>query len=157
MPPSVTSCHGPRPRWSPRRPRRTSGTTGAGGLLPRSVPLPTSPSSIPLPGHPRNGEWNLTGTWTITPQYVLPSTGGTLQLGFDAKNVFLVIEPEDRAGAVSVFVDDKPGADTVDVKKGALAPRESRMYQLVGLAESGPHVLRLEVKGKLRLFAFTFG
>ncbi len=74
--------------------------------------------------------------------------GGTLQLGFDAKNVFLVIEPEDSAGAISVFVDGKPGADTIDVKKGAFAPRESRMYQLVGLPAAGPHVLRLEVKGK---------
>ena len=31
------------------------------------------------------------------------------------------------------------------------------MYQLVGLSAAGSHVLRLEVKGKLRLFAFTFG
>ena len=31
------------------------------------------------------------------------------------------------------------------------------MYQLVGLTSAGPHVLRLEVKGRLRLFAFTFG
>jgi len=56
-----------------------------------------------------------------------------------------------------VFVDEKPGTDTIDVKKGALEPRESRMYQLVGLASAGPHLLRLEVKGRLRLFAFTFG
>jgi hypothetical protein len=31
------------------------------------------------------------------------------------------------------------------------------MYQLVGLPAPGPHVLRLDVKGKIRLFAFTFG
>jgi hypothetical protein len=54
-------------------------------------------------------------------------------------------------------VDDRPGGDTVDVKKGVLSPAESRMYQLVMLDKPGPHVLRLEVKGKLRLFAFTFG
>jgi hypothetical protein len=43
------------------------------------------------------------------------------------------------------------------VKNGSLAIAESRMYQLVGLGSPGPHLLRLEVKGKVRLFAFTFG
>ena len=106
---------------------------------------------------PANGEWNLTGTWTIASQYVLAATTGTLQLGFDSRKVFLVVEPVDNGGSISVFVDEKPGTDTIDVKKGALEPRESRMYQLVGLASAGPHLLRLEVKGRLRLFAFTFG
>jgi thiol-disulfide isomerase/thioredoxin len=106
---------------------------------------------------PANGEWTLLGKWTVAPQYVVPDSSGTLQLGFNAKNVFLVIEPQERGGSVSVFVDDRPAADTTDVKSGSLAISESRMYQLVGLGASGPHLLRLEVKGKLRLFAFTFG
>ncbi len=106
---------------------------------------------------PTNAEWNLTGKWTIAQQYSVPESSGTLQLGFDAKNVFLVIEPQERGGTISVFVDGAPGADTVDVKKGLLSPGESRMYQLVGLSTPGPHVLTLDVKGKLRLFAFTFG
>ena len=84
-------------------------------------------------------------------------SSGTLQLGFDAKNVFLVIEPVDRGASVSVQVDNAASADTPDVKKGVFSPAESRMYQLVGLSSPGPHVLRLDVKGKLRLFAFTFG
>jgi hypothetical protein len=58
---------------------------------------------------------------------------------------------------VSVFVDGQPGADTADVRGGSFSPSESRMYQLVGLGTPGPHVLRLEVKGTVRLFAFTFG
>jgi cytochrome c biogenesis protein CcdA/thiol-disulfide isomerase/thioredoxin len=120
-------------------------------------PVADAPAEYTPARQPANGEWNLTGTWTITPQYVLPAASGTLQLGFNARNVFLVVEPVDGSGSISVFVDDKPGADTIDVKKGAVAPGESRMYQLVGLASAGPHLLRLEVKGKLRLFAFTFG
>lgn len=40
---------------------------------------------------------------------------------------------------------------------GRLVPAESRLYQLAGLPQAGAHLLRLEVKGKLRLFAFTFG
>jgi hypothetical protein len=106
---------------------------------------------------PQNGEWNLSGKWTITQQYVLPESSGTLQLGFQAKNVFLVIEPQGSGGKITVNVDGQPGADTADVKDGTLAPRESRVYQLVGLKQAGAHLLRLEVQGQVRLFAFTFG
>ncbi len=106
---------------------------------------------------PANGEWNLSGTWTIAPQYIVPAANGTLQLGFDAKNVFLVIEPVDKNASISVSVDGAAPSDTVDVRGGTLAPRESRMYQLVGLPAAGSHLLKLNVKGKLRLFAFTFG
>lgn len=147
----------PAPQLNAQTPETYLGYDRGRGFASAVNPVADKPVSYTPARKPANGEWNLTGTWTITPQYVLPSEGGTLQLGFDAKNVFLVIEPEDRAGTVSVFVDDKPGADTVDVKKGAFAPTESRMYQLVGLPSAGPHVLRLEVKGRLRLFAFTFG
>jgi thiol-disulfide isomerase/thioredoxin len=129
----------------------------ARGFASAVPPVADAPAEYKPARQPANGEWNLTGTWTVTPQYVLPATNGTLQLGFNARNVFLVVEPVDGSGSIAVFVDDKPGTDTVDVKKGAVAPRESRMYQLVGLSTAGPHVLRLEVKGKVRLFAFTFG
>ncbi len=80
-----------------------------------------------------------------------------LQLGFNAKNVFLVIQPDQAGGTIDVSVDGKPAGDTPDVRDGVLSPRESRMYQLVGLKQAGPHLLRLEVHGKVRLFAFTFG
>jgi cytochrome c biogenesis protein CcdA/thiol-disulfide isomerase/thioredoxin len=129
----------------------------AKGFASTGDPVADKPAAYTPARVPANGEWNLNGTWTITPQYVVPESSGTLQLGFDAKNVFLVIEPQAGGGTISAFVDDKPAGDTADVRKGVLSPRESRMYQLVGLAGAGPHTLRLEVKGKLRLFAFTFG
>ncbi len=118
--------------------------------------LPADYRPARLPG---NGEWNLTGTWTITPQYIVadPHSAASLQLGFQAKNVFLVIESQSRGASIQVSVDGAPPADTADVKNGRLLPVESRMYQLVGLTRPGPHVLKLEVKGSLRLFAFTFG
>ncbi len=87
----------------------------------------------------------------------MPETTGVLELGFDARDVFLVIEPEGAGGTIEVLVDGKPAADTADVRAGLLAPAGSRMYHLVRLASAGPHVLRLAVKGRLRLFAFTFG
>jgi hypothetical protein len=103
-----------------------------------------------------SGEWNLDGTWSIAPQYVVPAGSGTLQLGFQAKNVYLVIEPG-SGGSITVSVDGAPVADTPDVHGGTFSPRESRMYQVVALPMSGAHVLKLVVKGKIRLFAFTFG
>jgi cytochrome c biogenesis protein CcdA/thiol-disulfide isomerase/thioredoxin len=108
-------------------------------------------------GLPGNGDWNLEGRWTVTPQYIVPESSGSLQLGFRAKNVFLVVEPQTAGGRIEIKVDGLPGADTNDVKNGVLAPGESRMYQIVGLKRPGAHVLHLTVQGKLRLFAFTFG
>jgi cytochrome c biogenesis protein CcdA/thiol-disulfide isomerase/thioredoxin len=104
-----------------------------------------------------DGQWTLEGRWTIADEYIVPLTAGVLQLRFNARNVFLVVEPEEAGGSIRVWVDGEPAADTADVKGGSLAPTESRLYQLVGLSQAGPHLLRLEVKGKLRLFAFTFG
>jgi cytochrome c biogenesis protein CcdA/thiol-disulfide isomerase/thioredoxin len=121
------------------------------------APVADSPVDYQPAGLPGNAEWNLSGTWTITQEYVVPQGSGILQLGFDAKNVFLVIEPEERGGSISVHVDGAPAADTADVQRSTLAVSESRMYQLVGLPAAGPHVLRLDVKGRLRLYAFTFG
>ena len=108
-------------------------------------------------GRPSNGMWNLTGKWTITPQYIVPKSSGSLELGFKARNVFLVIEPQSSGGRIEVKVDGRPVVDTPDVKNGVLQPNESRMYHLVELKQPGSHLLELEVKGKLRLFAFTFG
>jgi cytochrome c biogenesis protein CcdA/thiol-disulfide isomerase/thioredoxin len=127
------------------------------GFASAVTPVADAPTEYKPARQPGNGEWNLTGTWTITPQYSVPAANGTLQLGFNARDVFLVVEPAGSGGTISVFVDDKPAPDTVDVKRGLLAPRESRMYQLVSLPSGGPHLLRLEVKGPVRLFAFTFG
>ncbi|HUI70326.1 MAG TPA: cytochrome c biogenesis protein DipZ [Spirochaetia bacterium] len=127
------------------------------GFASATTPVPDKPADYQPARMPKNGEWNLAGTWTITPQYVVPQTSGTLQLGFDAKNVFLVIQPGPGGGTISVNVDGKPGEDTPDVKAGVFSPGESRMYQVVGLKQAGAHLLRLDVKGNVRLFAFTFG
>lgn len=110
------------------------------------------------PAHtPSNGEWALSGKWVINRQYIAPQPNGVLELGFHARNVFLVIEPEEPGGHIEIRVDGRVRKDTADVKAGVLSPNESRLYQLVDLAKPGKHVLRLEVKGKLRLYAFTFG
>jgi cytochrome c biogenesis protein CcdA/thiol-disulfide isomerase/thioredoxin len=104
-----------------------------------------------------NGEWNLEGKWTINREYVVPSTSGVLQIGFNAKDVYLVIDPDEGEGSVEVLVDGEVTDDTPDVAGGLLNPSESRLYHLVGLEKAGEHILKLNVHGKLKLYAFTFG
>jgi thiol-disulfide isomerase/thioredoxin len=110
---------------------------------------------------PGNGEWSLEGSWTIRKEYVVPDSAGTLELGFRARDVFLVVEPEAPGGTIRVRLDGRPAPDTPDVRQGLVEPGSSRLYHLVALGEPGTqtqlHVLRLEVQGRLRLFAFTFG
>jgi hypothetical protein len=88
---------------------------------------------------------------------VVAEPSGVLEIGFDAKDVYLVVEPERPGDRMEVRVDGRPAGDTGDVRGGTLRPEESRLYQVVGLAEAGRHTLRLDVQGRLRLFAFTFG
>ena len=108
-------------------------------------------------GTPENGEWTLDGQWKISGEYIEPESAGTLEIGFNASNVFLVIEPQEAGATVAVFVDGRKAGNTDDVRDGVVHPDESRLYQLVGLRRAGEHLLRLEIAGKVRLFAFTFG
>ena len=120
-------------------------------------PVPNKPVLYRPAATPANGQWALEGRWTITEEYVVPEQTGVLELGFNAKDVFLVIEPAAGDGRVEVRVDGRPVEDTADVRDGVLRPTESRLYHLVEKSEPGEHLLSLEVSGKLRLFAFTFG
>jgi cytochrome c biogenesis protein CcdA/thiol-disulfide isomerase/thioredoxin len=147
----------PAPALASRTPETYLGYERAEGFVTTLSPVHDGVGDYLPTGTPGNGEWSLTGKWTITGQYVVPQASGALELGFDAKNVFLVIEPEQKGGTVEVRVDGQPPADTEDVKNGELSPTESRLYHLVALKKPGPHALRLEVRGRLRLFAFTFG
>ncbi|MDA8412120.1 MAG: redoxin family protein [Treponema sp.] len=106
---------------------------------------------------PADGEWSLQGKWTISSQYIEPENLGTLRLGFHAMHVFLVVEPEEKSGSIEVSVDGTRIVSGPDIVDGLVIPTESRLYQLIQLPSSGAHVLTLVVRGKLRLFAFTFG
>lgn len=106
---------------------------------------------------PGSGEWSLEGRWTISGQYLVPESVGTLTLGFYARDVYVVIEPGGEGGQISVLVDGKPASDTPDLSGGVVRPTESRLYHLVQLPAPGDHLLTLRVSGGVRLFAFTFG
>jgi thiol-disulfide isomerase/thioredoxin len=106
---------------------------------------------------PGNGEWSIEGRWTFKREFILSEESGELTLGFQSKDVFLVIEPVGTGGSIEVEIDGKLVNDTPDVKNGSLEPDKSRLYQLVKLRKAGRHTLKLKTNGQYRLFAFTFG
>jgi cytochrome c biogenesis protein CcdA/thiol-disulfide isomerase/thioredoxin len=125
---------------------------GRGGDVARDRPVKYEPT-----GRPAQGEWNLRGVWTVAREHVVPEAEGTLELGFRARRVYLVVEPVDTDAKVDVRVDGRPAGDTADVHAGTFSPSESRLYEVVALPRVGEHTLTLHVKGRLRLFALTFG
>jgi cytochrome c biogenesis protein CcdA/thiol-disulfide isomerase/thioredoxin len=148
------------PKFTSQTPETYLGTARATGFVSEGEPQLDRPAHYQAAHAPGNGEWALSGAWIVTRSYVQSvgsAAGSELRLGFDASNVFLVIEPEEAGGMIQVRVDGRVAGDTADVKGGVLVPGESRLYQLVGLPRAGEHVLDLKVEGKLRLFAFTFG
>jgi cytochrome c biogenesis protein CcdA/thiol-disulfide isomerase/thioredoxin len=124
-------------------------------------PIADRPIAYAPARSPAAGEWTLSGTWTIAGEYLSPATTGgapaILELGFKAKDVYLVVEPADGGGTISLLLDGRKPPATPDVAAGLLRPDSSRLYHLVALDRGGEHRLRLEARGSLRLFAFTFG
>ena len=131
--------------------RRTEGFTASTELIENQYAQYDSADQL------ENGMWTLDGKWAFTKEYVVNEESGVLELGFNAKNVFLVIEPVDDSSVLEIEVDGSVSGNTVDVVDGLVQLDESRLYQLVGLDKRGNHILKLKVTGKLRLFAFTFG
>ncbi len=127
------------------------------GFASAVAPLPDKVLDYRPARTPAQGEWNLQGKWTIKGQYIASDGPGSLWLGFNAKDVYVVAEPSGGGGSIAAFVDGAPAADTRDLHGGVARPDASRLYHVVALSSGGAHVLKLEVKGSLRLFSFTFG
>ena len=142
-----------------RTPETYLGFLRAQGLVSEERPIPGLAVEYRPSRSPASGEWTLNGRWIVAGEYAVPESTGILELAFEARDVYLVIEPEPGAGAgsIAVRVDGKVPADTEDLRGGSLAAEGSRLYHLVRLPRAGAHLLRLEVQGRLRLFAFTFG
>jgi len=148
---------GPEPELAAGTPETYLGYGRARGFASAVAPKPDASERYRPARTPGNGEWNLEGGWTIHKEYVVPDSAGSLELGFRARDVYLVVEPEGPGGSIRVSLDGRPAPDTQDVRQGLLEAGSSRLYRLVSLGEAGAHVLRLEVRGRLRLYAFTFG
>jgi cytochrome c biogenesis protein CcdA/thiol-disulfide isomerase/thioredoxin len=113
----------------------------------------TAPARVPP------DEFALRGRWREE-FHSATAAGGSLELNFGARHVYLVLGTVDgRPRRVKVLLDGKPigAAAGKDVHAGAVTVKAQRLYDLVDLPRVGHHVLRLEPEAGLKGYAFTFG
>jgi cytochrome c biogenesis protein CcdA/thiol-disulfide isomerase/thioredoxin len=99
------------------------------------------------------GRWNV-DAMSATAQ------GGSLEVNFGARRVYLVLGSPGAPRHVRVLLDGHPLPDAVagaDVHGGVVTVGEQRLYALVNLPQVERHVLRLLPDSGVTGYAFTFG
>jgi cytochrome c biogenesis protein CcdA/thiol-disulfide isomerase/thioredoxin len=113
----------------------------------------SAPASLPA------NEFAYHGRWRIALDSAT-AEGGSLDLNFGARRVYLVLGSPGRDREVRVLLDGKPiaaGAAGADVHGAEVTVSGQRLYNLVDLPKVGHHVLELEPEGGVMGYAFTFG
>ncbi len=147
----------PAPTETGRRtPEVYLGYERAKGFL-SDAPVPDKLTRFSLASEEKPGQWSLEGEWIIRNDFIEIDGSGKLELGFEGKDIFLVVEPRGSGSSFTVEIDGKLAGDTVDVQGGVLHPKESRLYHLASFGEPGEHTLILSIEGHVRLYTFTFG
>jgi cytochrome c biogenesis protein CcdA/thiol-disulfide isomerase/thioredoxin len=111
------------------------------------------------PPSPPPDEFAYRGRWKIALEFAT-AEGGSLELNFGARRVYLVLGSPGHARRVRVLLDGRPIPDDLagsDVHEGAVDVSAQRLYNLVDLPGVGPHVLRLVPEAGVMGYAFTFG
>lgn len=104
-------------------------------------------------------EFALRGPWRIG-FHSATAAGGSLELNFGARHVYLVLGSVGGSRRMKVLLDGRPiPADVAgsDVHAGTVTVDSQRLYELVDLPRVGHHVLRLEPETGVMGYAFTFG
>ncbi|OGM20373.1 hypothetical protein A2714_00880 [Candidatus Woesebacteria bacterium RIFCSPHIGHO2_01_FULL_38_9] len=100
----------------------------------------------------------LEGDLTITPEYSLSTKDSKLKLSFEAKEVFLVMNPKIPGSRVRVLLDGQIQYPGEDVVNGIVIVDSDNLYKLIKLDSPGRHELTLEfLDGEVEVYAFTFG
>jgi cytochrome c biogenesis protein CcdA/thiol-disulfide isomerase/thioredoxin len=111
------------------------------------------------PTPPGPNEFAFRGRWRISRE-AATSAGGSLELNFGARRVYLVLRSPGRSRRVKVWLDGRPiraAAAGSDVRGGVVRVSDQRLYNLVDLPRVGGHLLRLEPEAGVMGYAFTFG
>lgn len=111
------------------------------------------------PPPPGPNEFAYSGKWRVTLDSAT-AKGGSLQLNFGARRVYLVLGSPGKPRKVKVLLDGKPIPASFagsDVHDGAVEVDSQRLYNLVDMATVGHHVLTLEPEAGVTGYAFTFG
>ena len=113
----------------------------------------TAPPAVPDDSFAYRGPWRIELDSAT-------AAGGSLELNFGARRVYLVLGTVDgKPRRVRVTLDGRPigAAAGSDVHGGAVTVRAQRLYDLVDLPRVGHHLLRLEPEAGTMGYAFTFG
>jgi cytochrome c biogenesis protein CcdA/thiol-disulfide isomerase/thioredoxin len=114
----------------------------------------SAPAALPANEFAYRGRWRI-GFDSAT------AAGGSLDLAFGARRVYLVLGSPDRERRLRVLLDGRPiaaGNAGSDVNRGGiLTVSNQRLYNLVDLPRVGQHVLTLRPEAGVRAYAFTFG
>lgn len=90
------------------------------------------------------------GNWVTAEEYSEAGNGAKLKLNFEAKDVFLVMNPVDEPATVKIIL----GGQEIN----EIIVASDSLYQLVKLPQPGKHTLELVFPdGGVRAYAFTFG
>ncbi|HET7508788.1 MAG TPA: cytochrome c biogenesis protein DipZ [Solirubrobacterales bacterium] len=104
-------------------------------------------------------EFAFRGPWRIE-FHSATAAGGSLELNFGARHVYLVLGSVGQSRQMKVLLDGRPIPANVagaDVHDGVVTVSSQRLYELVDLPRVGHHVLRLEPETGVMGYAFTFG
>ena len=99
------------------------------------------------------------GRWRVGEEQAT-AAGGSLELNFGARRVYLVLGSPGESRRVRVLLDGKPIPARLagdDVKDGVVTVDEQRLYDLVDLPEVEQRRLRLVPERGVEGYAFTFG
>ena len=123
---------------------------------------PNKPNNYSIPTNLGKNTFAYSGNWTVADEFSQSSPQAQLQLDFNAKDVYLVMNPvDDQETSVNVYLDGNLVTNKTagkDVNQGIVSVSENRLYHLISLPESGHHLLKLEYpSGNIQVFAFTFG
>lgn len=112
---------------------------------------PDSKKTYELPANVALHHFAFGGEWNVMEEYSQPSGGASLVLGFEAKDVFIVMRPKGKvSGKIKVYLDDK------DIK--SITVDKDSLYELVKLNQPSRHYLKIEfLDSNTEVYAFTFG
>ncbi len=113
----------------------------------------SAPAALP------ENEFAYHGRWRIALDSAT-AEGGSLDLNFSARRVYLVLGSPGQDRKVRVKLDGKPISSVdagSDVHGAAVDVSSQRLYNLVDLPRVGQHVLELEPEAGVMGYAFTFG
>jgi cytochrome c biogenesis protein CcdA/thiol-disulfide isomerase/thioredoxin len=122
-------------------------------------PIAAGAQDFGSPGEPPANDLAYNGRWKVEPESAT-AEGGSLDLSFGARRVYLVLGSPGESRRVRVLLDGKPipaGLAGSDVHNGVVTVSSQRLYNLVELAKVENHTLRLVPEAGVMGYAFTFG